>query len=160
MAFFLMTAQYLGRPSTASRGVLFAAALMLALNPLLLRLDVGFQLSFLAIIGLIYLEPIFSRWLKCIPNPKLFPVRATTSATLAAQFFTLPILVYNFGRIPLLSPLTNLLIVPFLAPVTILIFIFGLAAMIFWPLGLLFSWPTWLVLTYITTVIDWFSVLI
>ena len=157
MAVILMAAQYFGRLSSASRAVLFAAAVMLAKNPLLLRLDVGFQLSFLAIFGLIYLQPILFNWLKKIPNWKMFPVRTTFSATLSAQFFTLPILVYNFGYIPLLSPITNFLIVPLLAPITILIFIFGILGMIFWPLGFLFSLPTWLSLTYIISVIDWFS---
>lgn len=157
MAFFLMAAQCLGRLSAASRGVLFAATLMLLENPLLLTIDVGFQLSFLAILGLIYLQPIFFYWFRKIPDPKIFPARTTISATLSAQFFALPILVYNFGSIPLLSPITNLLIVPFLAPITILIFIFGISGMIIAPLGILLSWPTWLFLTYIATLIHWFS---
>jgi competence protein ComEC len=130
---------------------------MLVLNPLLLRLDVGFQLSFLAISGIIYLQPIFSDFLKKMPNPKLFPLRTTLSATLSAQVFTLPILIYNFGYISLVSPFTNILIVPFLAPITILIFVFGFSGMIFFPLGLILSWPTWLSLTYITKIIDIFS---
>lgn len=157
MAGILMTAQYLGIFSTASRAVFFAAVLMLFFNPLLLRLDVGFQLSFLAIFGLVYLQPFFFNWLKKIPDQKILPIRTTLSATLSAQIFTLPILIYNFGYIPLVSPITNILIVPFIAPITILIFIFGFSGMIFWFLGWILSWPTWLVLTYITSIIDWFS---
>lgn len=157
MAVILMTAQYLGRLSSAARGVLFAATLMLAFNPLLLRLDIGFQLSFLAILGLIYFQPIFFHWLRPVPDPKIFPVRTTLSAAFAAQIFTLPILVYNFGYITLLSPVTNLLIVPFLAPITILIFIFGISGMLIPLLGYLFSLPTWLSLTYITLIINCFS---
>jgi competence protein ComEC len=130
---------------------------MLFLNPLLLRLDIGFQLSFLAMIGMIYLQPIFSDFLKKIPNFKYFPLRTTLSATLSAQVFTLPILIYNFGYIPLISPITNILIVPFLAPITILIFIFGLSAIIFYPLGFISSLPTWFSLTYLTKVIDIFA---
>jgi len=157
MGGLLLLAQYLGRMSQATRAVVFASTFMLALNPLLLRLDIGFQLSFLAILGIIYLQPIFSNYFKKIPNPKFFPLRTTLSTTIAAQIFTLPILVYNFGYIPLVSPLTNILIVPFLAPITILIFIFGILGMIFWPLGWVFSWPTWLSLTYITKIVDLFS---
>lgn len=157
MAGLLLLAQHLGRLSQAVRAVVFAAALMLAFNPLILGLDVGFQLSFLAILGMVYLQPFFHDFLRKIPNPKFFPVRTTLSATLAAQVFTLPILVYNFGYIPVTSPLTNILIVPFLAPLTILIFIFGLGGMIFSVFGWVLSWPTWLVLTYITGIINWFS---
>ncbi len=123
----------------------------------LLRLDVGFQLSFLAIMGIIYLQPTFSDWFSKIPNPGALPLRATLATTISAQVFTLPILVYNFGYIPLISPLTNILIVPFLAPFTILIFIFGLSAILFWPLGSLLSFPAWLSLTYIVKIISYFS---
>lgn len=157
MGGILMTAQHFGRLSAASRAVVFAAALMLFNNPLLLKFDIGFQLSFLAVFGLIYLQPIFFQWLKKIPNFKIFPIRTTLSTTLAAQVFTLPILIYNFGYISLVSPITNILIVPFLAPITILIFIFGIAGIIFWFFGWILSWPVWLALTYITKIIDFFS---
>ena len=157
MAAIFILAKKLGRLSSASRAVFFAATFMLAVNPLLLRLDIGFQLSFLAILGLIYFQQAIFRFLKKIPDPKLFPVRATLASTLAAQIFTFPVLIYNFGYIPVLSPITNILIVPLLAPVTILIFVFGLAAMIFPPLGYLLSWPVWLSLTYIIKIINLFS---
>ena len=157
MAGLFLLAQHLGRASQAGRLVVFAATFMLALNPLLLRLDVGFQLSFLAILGMIYLQPFFSDFFKKIPNPKFFPIGTTLSATVSAQIFTLPILVYNFGYIPTTSPITNILIVPFLAPITILIFIFALSGMIFSVFGWILFWPTWLALTYITTIIDQFS---
>ena len=157
MAGLLLLAQHLGRVSHAWRLVIFASTFMLFLNPLLLRLDVGFQLSFLAILGIIYLQPAIVNWFKKIPNPKFFPLRTTLSTTIAAQIFTLPILVYNFGYIPLVSPITNILIVPFLAPITILIFIFGLSGMIFSGLGWVLSLPAWLSLTYILKTIDWFS---
>jgi len=142
MAGAFLTAQHFGRMSAASRAIVFTLAFMLFLNPLLLKLDVGFQLSFLAILGMVYLQPIFSDFLKKIPNLKFFPLKTTLSATLSAQVFTLPILIYNFGYITLISPLTNILIVPFLAPITILIFIFGLFGMILGSLGYILSWPT------------------
>ena len=157
MASIVLFAQKSGRMSQGQRAVIFAAAFMLALNPLLLRFDIGFQLSFLAIMGIIYLQPIFSNWLGMIPDFKFFPLRATIAATLAAQVFTLPILIYNFGYVSLVSLPANILIVPFLAPITILIFIFGLSGMIFLPLSRIFSFPIWLVLNYLTKVIDIFS---
>ncbi|HOW12757.1 MAG TPA: ComEC/Rec2 family competence protein, partial [Candidatus Pacearchaeota archaeon] len=86
-----------------------------------------------------------------------FPIKTTLSATLSSQIFTLPILIYNFGRISLLSPIVNILIVPILSPLTILIFIFGFLGMISWILGYLFSFPVWLFLEYIVKIIDLFS---
>ncbi|OGZ18683.1 MAG: hypothetical protein A2175_00095 [Candidatus Nealsonbacteria bacterium RBG_13_42_11] len=157
MGGLFLTAQQLGRLSAASRAVVFASTIMLFLNPLLLRLDIGFQLSFLAIIGMIYLQPIFSEFLKKIPSFRFFPLRTTLAATFSAQVFTLPILIYNFGYLPLISPIANILIVPFLAPMTILIFIFSLAGMVFSPLGYILSFPAWLSLAYLTKIIDIFS---
>jgi len=157
MAFFFLLAQHLGRLSSGGRAIVFAAALMLIQNPFLLTLDIGFQLSFLAILGMVYLQPIFSNWLFKIPDFKYFPLKGTLTATLSAQVFTLPILIYNFGYIPLISPFVNILIVPFLAPITILVFLFGLLAILFWPLAFILSWPVWFSLTYIIGVIDSFS---
>lgn len=157
MAFIFLLAQHLGRISSAGRTIVFAGTLMLFQNPFLLFLDVGFQLSFLAILGIVYLQPIFSNWLSKIPDFKFFPLKSTLVATFSAQVFTMPILIYNFGYISLVSPITNILIVPFLAPITILVFIFGLSVLLFLPLASLLFWPTWLFLTYIVSVIDYFS---
>ena len=55
MASILIAAQGFGRISSGARAVVFAAVLMLFFNPLLLRFDVGFQLSFLAILAFIFL---------------------------------------------------------------------------------------------------------
>lgn len=157
MGGLFLVGQHFGRLSSATRAVVFASAFMLFLNPLLLRLDVGFQLSFLATMGMIYLSSYFSDFLKNIPGIKVFPLRTALSATFSAQVFTLPILIYNFGYIPLISPLVNILIVPFLAPITILVFIFGLLATLFLPLGYLLFWLAWFCLSYIVKVIDYFS---
>jgi len=155
MAGLLMTAQYFGRMSTASRAVVFAATLMIFLNPFVLRYDVGFQLSFLAILGMVYFYPFFNGFLQFIPER--FSARSAISMTLSAQIFTFPILLYNFGRISLISPFSNILIVPLLAPTTVLIFVFGLASIIFPFLGTVLSWPVWFLAAYIIAVVNLFS---
>ncbi|KPJ57471.1 hypothetical protein AMJ49_00900 [Parcubacteria bacterium DG_74_2] len=155
MALLFLTAQHLGRLSTTSRIIVFAAAFMLFLNPLLLKFDVGFQLSFLATLGLIYLQPIFQDFLKRLPN--FLSLKSNLSATLGAQVFTLPILIYNFGRIPLISPLPNIFILPILPLLTILGFILAFLGIIFQFFGWILSFPTWFLLTYILNVIEFFS---
>lgn len=157
MGILFLTAQHFGRASSAYRLVIFAAVFMLALNPLLLRLDIGFQLSFLAILGIVHLQPLLVNLLKKVPDLKFFPLKSTLATTLSAQIFTFPILIYNFGYFSFLSSLTNFLIVPILGPLTILIFIFGVAAMTIPPLGYIISLPVWLSLTYLTSVINFFS---
>lgn len=133
-----------------------AAGTMLVINPLLLFHDVGFQLSFLAVIGIIYLSSTFKRWLGFIPQ-KLTRLKEIITMTFAAQILTLPILVYNFGIISLAAPLTNVLILPFIYWIMIFGFIFGLAGMLWQSLGTVLSLPCWFLLTYLTKIVDFFS---
>ena len=155
MGGLFLFAQYLGRMNTSSRTIVFAATLMLVQNPLLLKLDVGFQLSFLAMMGIIYFLPIFQDFLRKIPN--FLQLRSLLAMTISAQIFTLPILIYNFGYLSLVSPITNVLIVPLLPYVMGLGFTFGIAGLIFQPLGWILSLPCWLLLTYLIKIIDFFS---
>jgi competence protein ComEC len=158
MGGLFLLGQYLGRMGVSSRSIVIAATLMLTHNPLLLKLDVGFQLSFLAMIGIIYLMPVFQGWLTFTPKFLAWrQLRNILAMTLSAQVFTLPILIYNFGYLSLVAPITNILIVPLLPFIMLLGFISGLTGMIFQPLGWVLSWPTWGLLTYLIKVVDWFS---
>ena len=154
MGGLFLLAQYLGRLNVSSRAIVFAAAIMLVVNPLLLRLDVGFQLSFLAILGIIYLMPNFQNWLKFIPSSMIKNILAMT---FSAYIFTLPLLIYNFGYISLVAPITNLLIIPLLYLIMILGFIFALFGIIFQPLGWILSLPAWILLSYVIVIINYFS---
>lgn len=154
MGILLLAAQNFGRISNGIRPVVFSAFLMLLFNPLLLKADVGFQLSFLAILGLAFWQPVFSRWLSRIPD--FFQARYTVSATLAAQVFTLPVLIYHFHQASLLGSFSNILIVPLLPFVTILGFFLALAAVLFFPSAFLFLFPVWACLTFILGTVDFF----
>jgi len=158
MGAILLYAQKIGRLSNAARIMVFAGAIMLIFNPLLLRYDIGFQLSFLAVLGLIYIKPIFDeKWRKRLKKEKISPVLEIVDTTIAAQVSVLPILVYNFGNISFVAPITNVLIVPFIQFFTILglIFIGGTAIWLF--IGKILVWPIYLGSTYILKIIDWFS---
>ncbi len=151
----LLLAQKTGRLRSAERAVIVAAALMLLFNPLLLRFDVGFQLSFIAVLAIIYLKGPLDEKLKRLPNP--FRLKDVLTITLAAQLGVLPILVFHFGRISFVSPLANLLIVPFLP----LMVIGGIATiflgLIYLPLSKIIAFPLWFLLVYFTELISLFS---
>jgi len=154
MAGLILLAQKIGRMSQSQRGIVFAATIMLFQNPFLLKDDVGFQLSFLAVLGISYALPIFQNWLKFIPENKYFGIKDILGMTFSAQIFTLPILIYNFGYISLISPFTNILIVPILPFIMISGFIFSFIG-IFWQfLGWILSFPAWFLLTYVIKIID------
>lgn len=154
MGGFFLLAQYLGRQNVSLRALVLAAVLMLIQNPLLLTKDVGFQLSFLAIIGIIYFLPLFRRLFKKVPN--FFQLREVLSMTLAAQVFTLPILIYNFGYFSLVAPFANILIVPLLPYILALGFLFLLFGLLS-PLAFLASLPVLFLLNYLTITVDFFS---
>ncbi|MFA5880363.1 MAG: ComEC/Rec2 family competence protein, partial [Candidatus Margulisiibacteriota bacterium] len=71
MAGILMIAKSFGRLSTQGIVISLAAFLIALFNPMSLRFDIGFQLSFLATIGLVYLSPLveksLARYFKNIP---------------------------------------------------------------------------------------------
>ena len=151
----VLFAQKVGRLSQAQRLLIIAAAIMLAFNPLLLKFDVGFQLSFLATLGIAKLSPWFLEKFSKIPT--WFQVRNVAAMSFPAVIFTAPILASNFGQVSLISIFTNILIVPVLGLVLGLGFFAGILGIIFQPLGQIFFWPVWLLLTYIYQIIDWSS---
>lgn len=150
-------AQKIGRLSSGPRALVFAAAFMLLDNPLLLRYDIGFQLSFLATLGLMLLMPFFQKWLFKISDLEFFSLRSLVAMTMSAQIFTLPVLIYNFGYVSLIAPIVNVLIVPLMPFIMIFGFIFSLAGAVLPFLGLILSWPSWILLTYMIKVVEWSS---
>lgn len=155
MGLLFLAGQNFGRKSFSPRAIVMAAAIMLAINPLLLLNDIGFQLSFLAVIGIIYFLPVFQKWFRKIPN--IFQFRNILAMTLSAQIFTLPILIYNFGYFSLISPISNVLIVPFLPYIIGSGFLFALTGIFSQTLGWILSLPCWFLLTYLVKILNFLS---
>lgn len=88
----------------------FSAFLLLLLNPLLI-MSVGFQLSYLAVTGIVYFQPkIYSLYI-CENKFTRF-VWQLVSVSLAAQFVTLPLSLYYFHQFPVYFWLSGLIVVP------------------------------------------------
>jgi competence protein ComEC len=155
MAGLLLLAQKVGRLRSADRAIVFAATIMLVINPLLLKSDVGFQLSFMATLSIIYLKPILDQATNEWPNP--FRFKDILTMTLAAQLGVLPLLVFHFGRLSLISPLANLLIVPLLPVIMIMGMILSFTGLIWLALARAIAWILWLLLTYLVKVVEYLS---
>lgn len=97
---------YWGRPAEAKRLLWVTGGAMLLINPLRL-IDVGFQLSFMATAGILYLEP----WIKRV-GLKVSFLADYLYPTLAATVATLPVIWWHFGRVSWISPLVNMLVLP------------------------------------------------
>ncbi|MEE3718081.1 ComEC/Rec2 family competence protein [Tumidithrix elongata RA019] len=116
-------------------GLAIAAVILLLYQPLWIW-DLGFQFSFLATLGLVAtVEPITKRleWL-----PPL--VAAAVAVPIAAYIWTLPLQLYNFGKISPYSVLANLLTTPLVSFATIGGMISGILGAIFIPFGAAISW--------------------
>ncbi len=148
MAGFLLLSYVFYRKARSFRTICFAATIMLIANPLLLSFDLGFQLSFLAVLGIIYFQPKIKEVLieKGLRGKALCDL---LSVTLAAQILVFPLILYNFGHIPLFSVFANLLIVPLLP----FIMIFGLLTAFIGG----FAFPAYLMLSFISFVINFIS---
>lgn len=153
MGTLLLIAQILGRQNSAGYALVLAGALMLLLNPLWLKKDLGFQLSFLATMGIVYLMPFFEFYLNKVKIFKLFGLDNLLAMTFSAQIFTLPLSLFSFGYISLISPLTNMLIAGFIGPIMVFGFVFLLAGLISQILGFVFSLPCQLLLNFLLLVV-------
>ncbi|NMB48062.1 ComEC family competence protein [Candidatus Kuenenbacteria bacterium] len=136
MGFIVLLAEKTGRLSKATRILLLAAVIILMINPQALLGDVGFQLSFLAVLGIMYFDAPLQKFLTKLRVPEFLEIKSSLKMTLAAQILVLPILVYYFGNLSLVAPVANILIVPLLPFVTILGFVIILAGLIWLPLAL------------------------
>lgn len=134
MGMLVLLAAKEGRQYQGANALVFAGAVMIFHNPAILRFDVAFQLSFLATAGLFFIAPRIEHWFWFLPE--FFGLRSTVTATISAQAAVLPLLLYYFGELSLVSPLTNLLILS-LMPMTMLFgFLGALAGMIWMPFGI------------------------
>jgi competence protein ComEC len=116
MAGVVLLARETGRAGRAAAALGWAAALLLIADPTLV-LDPGFQLSSLATGGILAWANGLQAILGRLAGGRLPRWLAESLAvSLAAQAATLPVVLLVFGRLALIAPAINLLIVPLVAP--------------------------------------------
>jgi competence protein ComEC len=154
----------LGRRQYGLNSLALVAALMALFNPLVLW-DVGFQLSFAATLGLVlYSEPfstafikLASRWISSEKAQKLAaPVGEYFLFTFAAQLTTLPIMLYHFNRLSLVSLIANPVILPAQPLVMILGGLAILMGLVYLPLGQAMAWLAWPFISFTIRAVEFF----
>ncbi len=146
MVIVALSGAYLGRNTNSVYSLILAADIFVLLNPYVLLYDIGFQLSFLAVLGLIYYVDFFQKIFSFVP--KRLKLREVLAVTLAAQVFTWPLIVYYFQIFSLIAPVANFFILPFLPAVLVLALLLALSG--FWSgLAGLIAWPLYLILELI-----------
>lgn len=155
MGMAVLVARYFGRGHQAGRLLIFAAFIMVLINPKVLIFDISFQLSFLAMLGLIYISPWLEQKLKRIPE--FWKFKESFISTIAAQVAVLPLLFYSFHQISIVAPLTNTLIMPFVPYAMFFGFIAGSLGFIDNLSAQIAGAPLWLISSYQLGVIQYFA---
>jgi competence protein ComEC len=165
MGALALFARQVGRQQDGLNSLGLVAALMALANPNILW-DVGFQLSFMATLGLVlYAEPLTEAFLR-LASRRLSgntaqrlagPVGEYVLLTFAAQITTLPVIAYHFNRISLVAFLVNPLILPAQPPVMILGGLALLSSMVFQPLGQLLAYLAWPFILFTIRVVELFA---
>jgi competence protein ComEC len=155
MGSLLLWAVKNGRLANSYNAIIFSATVMLFLNPLLLRYDIGFALSFLAALGIIVTAPFWEKYFD--KKFDALGILETILLTLSAQIFVLPIILYNFHMMSWLSVVVNALVLPIVPLTMLLVFLSSVLGFVFFPFSMVLGWAGYVLLRYETEVIDFFS---
>ena len=157
MTGIILLAQQVGRLYSVRNAVAAAAFLMVLQNPKILSFDLGFQLSFAALLGIVYLAPMIRKFLKIKEESGFLGWRENFLNTASAQFAVLPLLAINFGGFSIISLISNVLILGFIPLTMIFGFLIGFFGFIFMPLAIILGWFSGLLLSYEIFIIKLFG---
>ncbi len=141
---------YFNRQANISRALIYTATIMLLINPMLLRYDIGFQLSFAAVLGIIYFEPILRRYtdylVDCCYKEGVYKkmvkmIVSLFNLTISAQVLSLPIMISNFNHYSLVSKIANIYLSWLLMPILVSLIMAIILTSIIPGLGIIFFYP-------------------
>lgn len=184
MGIIVLLSKQFGRLSRMTNVLTLAVVLMALQNPLVLIWDAGFQLSLAATCGIVFLSPIVSLFLRG-STPTLvrgegvavafgaskirsfFEItkkgflavcgRLGMTETFSAIIATLPLILYQFGRLSIVAPLVNLLVLWIIPYIMLIGFLSVMLGFIFYPLGQLLAYLAHFGLQYILIIVKWFG---
>ena len=107
---FIAVGPSINKSASIYNSMAASAFILLCWNPYLLW-DVGFQLSYCAVLGIVVAQRHISHWFY-FKNKLLRIIWQLISVSLSAQLFTFPICIYYFHQFPLLFLLSNLIAIP------------------------------------------------
>jgi competence protein ComEC len=166
MGSLFLVAEYLGRQRSAIIALAFAAAVMVGIQPYLLW-SLSFQLSFLAMAGLVLLFPYFQAWgrkmILAAANDR--EILANTgamitdvfAASLAAVLAVWPLIAYNFGIVSLVALPATFLSLPALPFIIVTAALVASAGLVSLFVAQVLGWLAWLFLSYLISVVRAFD---
>jgi len=158
MGWLILLGEHWGRLVHFGYLALLAGSIMSIFNPALVSSDIGFQLSFLSLLGIAYVAPIFKKYLENLIGEKVeHPLVAAAYETAAAQLLVWPLLSFYFGNIYLTGLLANMLILPLMPIVMVLGITLSVVALINVQLGIILGLAVKPLIDYILAIINLFS---
>ena len=160
-----LAAWYVGREMSPLRLLLVVAAVTILFNPIY-AMDLGWLLSFGSFSGIMLMGPILQSFFYGEREPGL--LGGTLLETVSASIVCVPIILYFFGTMSLISLIANLLVLPTISMAMTLVFMTGTTgllvnglttafewvATLFWWLPEVFGWMTTKLLSFHLTVIN------
>lgn len=126
--------------------LLLSLFIMILFSPLSLNYDVSLHLSFLAVLGIIFTSDFFKKIFYFLPET--LAIREAFILTMSAFVFTLPIMMFNFGQVSLIAPISNIA-VAWTMPFAMAFGFISILAYFIYPIFWFIIWYlTWIFLHY------------
>ena len=142
---FVAVGMFLRRSINIYHTILVSAMLILLVEPSFL-FDIGFQLSYIALFFIIWLQPLLASVWK--PKNKIVNYFwEIITVSFAAQIGAFPISVFYFHQFPGLFFITNLIILPFLSIILalgVVVMLLASVDIVWFPLMKSLEWSIWL----------------
>ncbi len=155
MASIALVADLFRRGYSSVRALIFVVLLMVIQSPMILFHDSAFQLSCLATLGMILLMNPLKKRLRFITDR--FGIRSIVAATLAAQIFVSPLIIYLMGQVSVISIVVNILVLPFIPLTMLFVFLTGATGFVSGAVSTVMSWGSHLLLSYVLFIIQEFA---
>lgn len=152
MAILMLIAELLYRKSDVYNNLAISALVLLIINPYSL-LDIGFQLSYMGTIGIVFLHDKIGNFIK-INNKIVKYFFEMIAVTTCANLAIIPIMMFHFNTISLTFYFSNIIVGPILGIVVIIGFIMFFISLIFTPISSLIAIVLNLMLKFIIKIAE------
>ena len=152
MAILMLIAELLYRKSDVYNNLAISALILLIINPYSL-LDIGFQLSYMGTIGIVFLQDKIGSFIK-INNKIVKYFFEMIAVTTCANLAIIPIMMFHFNTISLTFYFSNIIVGPILGIVVIIGFIMFFISLIFTPISSLIAIVLNLMLKFIIKIAE------
>lgn len=153
---FIIVAQTYNRYTNIYNTLAASAFFLLAIDPYLI-MQVGFQLSYLAVLGIVYIQPKIYNWFE-VNNWLLDQVWTITSVSIAAQIATFPLGLHYFHQFPNYFLLSNLIVIPISTAIIYVgtaLFALAKISIIAGYLATVFGWCVWFLNQSVIVIEKW-----